>query len=227
MRKPVRPVLVTLIAIVQLVVGALLLACNVLGMVVTFAGESSATVTITTAGQPATRVYDTREEMEQQAPGYVKVLFGSAAADLMLNLAMIAGGIGMLRLRAWGWWLSLAWALLRLVYQVVTAGYVWYVAMPAANRMVHAVPHDDAGVCGSMANGNTFYHVGWGLFATGFVLYPLLVLILLILPPVSRAFRRSNAAGEEDRAEEDRRRARRRREEASREDERHRDRDDY
>jgi hypothetical protein len=228
MRQPVRPVLVTLIAIVQLIVGALLLACNAFGLVVTFAGESSATVTIRQGGEAITRVYDTREEMEKQAPGHTSVLHGSAAAELAFNFAMIVGAIGVLRLRAWGWWLSLAWALLRILYQVVTAYYLWTVAMPAANRVVQTVPRDEAGLCGSMANGKTFYHVGWALFATCFALYPLLILIFLILPPVSRAFRRSDAAGEEDRAEEDLRRARRRREEMrSEDDRRRRDRDDY
>jgi hypothetical protein len=224
MRKPIRPVLVTLLAIIQLVVGALLLACGAFGMVVTVAGDSSATVTINTGGQQTTRVYDTREEMEAQAPGHTYVVFGSAVADLTFHLAMIAGAIGMLRLRAWGWWLSLAWALLRLLYQVAMAYYLWTVAMPAANRVVQMVPHDADGTCGSLANGNTFYHLGWALFATGFAVYPLIILILMILPPVKAAFVQGNAEGRE---EEERRRARRRRNEESRQDERRRDRDDY
>jgi hypothetical protein len=227
MRQPVRPVLVTLIAIVQMVVGALL-ACNAFGVFVAFAGESSATVTIRQGGEVVTRVYDTREEMEQQAPGHTHVIYGTAAAELALNFVMIVAAIGMLRLRAWGWWLSLAWAILRLLYQIASAYYVWTVAMPAANRVVQVVPHDEAGVCGGMANGNTFSHVGWGLSATGFAVYPLIVLVFLILPPVVRAFRRGNEVSDEERAEEDRRRARRRREDLRSEGERERrHRDDY
>jgi len=114
-----------------------------------------------------TRVYDTREEMEQQAPGHTSVTHGTAVADLAFHVVMLVGAIGMLRLRAWGWWLSLAWAILRFLYQIATAYYVWAVAMPAANRVVQMVPHDEAGVCGGMANGNTFYHVGWAAVRDG------------------------------------------------------------
>src|SRR4051794_15327842 len=174
MSQRVRPVLVTLTAIVQLVVAALLLACNAFGLFATFAGESSATVTIRQGNEVVTRVYDTREEMEQQAPGHTSVTHGTAVADLAFHVVMLIGAIGMLRLRAWGWWLSLAWAILRFLYQIATAYYVWAVAMPAANRVVQVVPHDEAGVCGGMANGNTFYHLGWGLSATGFAVYPLI-----------------------------------------------------
>jgi hypothetical protein len=54
--------------------------------------------------------------------------------------------------------------------------------------MSHAVPHDELGVCGSLSNGNTFYHLGLAIFSFLFLGYPLLILLLLILPPVWRAF---------------------------------------
>jgi hypothetical protein len=193
MRKPNRPILVTLLAIGQMVVGGLLLACGAVDLISTVAGSSSATVTRTVQGQPTTQIYDTREEMAKEAPGYKLFLLGGGAFSILHHVTMIAGTIGLLLLRAWGWLLSLAWALLRLAYQLLTGAYLWFVAMPAANRMVRAVPHDDNGVCTSMVNGNTFYHLFWALFSLGFSLYPLLILILLALPPVWRAFRSRNA----------------------------------
>jgi hypothetical protein len=188
MRKQKRPILVTLLALAQMIVGGLLLACGALDMVANVAGSSSATVTLNVRGQPTTRTYDTREEMIKEAPGYKLFLLGGAVLSLMLHVTMIAAAVGLLRLRVWGWLLSLAWTLLRLAYQLLTAAYLWFVAMPAANRMVRVVPHDDNGVCSSMVNGNTFYHLFWALFSTGFALYPFLVLVLLALPPVWRVF---------------------------------------
>src|SRR5262249_11054724 len=140
-------------------------------------------------------------------PGYRLALLSSGVIGLVLHLAMIAAAVGLLMLRAWGWWLSVAWATLQFVYQALSLAYLWVVALPAANRVVQTVPRDDNGVCGPIANGNPFYHVFWGLFALGFSFYPLLVLVLLVLPPVRRAFGRGNSRGHEDQEE---RRSRRR-----------------
>jgi hypothetical protein len=224
MRKPDRSILVTLLAIGQMVVGVLLLGCGVLDFASTAAGSSSATVTISRGPQPITRVYDTREEMEREAPGYKQFLLGNSVASVLLHVAMIAGAVGLLLRHAWGWWVSLGWAVLRLVYQAVTAWYLWSVAMPAANRMVLVVPRDDAGVCSGMVNGNTFYHLFWAFFATGFTAYPIVILILLILPPVRRACGGGSALPREEEVD-DRRGRRRREDEWDRP--RRRDRDDY
>ncbi len=222
MHQPGRPVLVTLLAIVQLIVGGGLLACGALGLVAALAGSSAATVTITTAGQSTTRTYDTQQEMVKEAPSYNLFFFGGGVAGLVLHLAMLAGALGLLLQRGWGWWLSLAWCLLHVGYEAVTLGYLFTVAIPAANRMVRVVPRDDNGVCNSLVNGNTFYHLFWVLFAVGLSLYALVVLVVLVLPPVRRAFTHAAA-----RADDESRRGRRRR--SDEEDDRfdRRARDDY
>jgi hypothetical protein len=221
MHQPSRSVFVTLLAIVQLVVGGLLLLCGAFGMVATVAGDSSATVTISRGGKSTTRVYDTTEEMEKETPGYKRVLLGSEVAGLLLRLAMIAGGIGLLMQRGLGWWLSLVWVLLQLAFQVLTIAWLLMVAMPAANRVVRAVPHDDNHVCGTLANGNTFYHLFWLIFAFGFSVYPLLILILLLLPPVRRATARGKIEPHEETEDRPSRRRRRGgREEDTQEDDR-------
>jgi hypothetical protein len=185
-RTPERPRLVTKLVIVQLLIGGLLLTCGTFDLVSTVAGSSAATVTI--RGQETTRIYDTRGEMEKQTPGYHSILVGGGIVGILLQVAMIVGAVGLFWLRAWGWWVSLAWAVLRLLYQVGTIGYLWSVAMPAANRMVLTVPHDDNGVCSSLVNGNTFYHFFWLLFSVGFSIYTMVILACLVMPSVRRAF---------------------------------------
>jgi hypothetical protein len=197
MRKAERPILVSTLAILQIIVGGLLISWGMLSLASSLAGESSATVTIRVNGQPTTRVYDTWEEMEKQAPGYRKVIVAGRLVDLFLEITIIAGGIGLLLLRRWSWWLTLAWALLQIGYQIVTLVYIWVVAWPAVQRMSHAVPHDDMGVCGTLSNGNTFYHLGWAIFSFLFLGYPLLILLLLVLPPVWRTFSNKSVPDQE------------------------------
>jgi hypothetical protein len=169
-----------------MVVGFSLLGCCGLGLFDRYAG-SSATVTIRNGAQTKTQIYDTRAEMEREAPGYNTFLLASGVIAIGLASVMILGSLGLLLCHAWGWWLSAAWGVLELGYQVGTAAYLWLVAMPAANRVVKVVPHDEAGLCNGLVNGNTLMHFGWAIFASGFWLYPAIVLLMLILPPVRRA----------------------------------------
>jgi len=203
MGKPDRPSLVTSVAVLQLVVGGLLLACGSCGLLAAVAGTSSATVTITTQGKSTTRVYDTREEMEKEAPGYKNFLVASSLAGVLLDLAMILAAVGLLTLAAWGWWLSLSWALLHLTYQIVALAYLWSVAIPAANRMVYAVPHDDDAVCSGLVNGNTFYHLFWMAFALGLSVFSIVFLGLLALPSARRAFKNDRTAENDEEEGED------------------------
>jgi hypothetical protein len=196
--KPRRPVLVLLLAVAQILVGGGLLCTGGCGIGNSFLGASG-TVTVNRGGKSDTFVYDTRKEMEKEAPGYTAFIAASGVAGLLLALAAIVGAVGLLKQWAWGWWLSLAWAVLEIGFQWGVAAYLWTVAMPATRAVARASPHDTAGVSNGLVNTNTFFHFGWAIFASGFWLYPALVLLLLVLPPV----RRSSRPVESRRVEED------------------------
>jgi hypothetical protein len=185
MRKS-RPIFALVLAFAQMLVGGFLIFVGAINFASAAAGTSSARVTVNQGGKPATRDYDTRDEMERESPGYKLVYVASGIAGFLLAFMMISGGIGLVSGRSWGWWLSLAWAVLAFLFQAGMAGYLWFVAMPAANRVVKVVPHDDARVCSTLVNNNTFFHLGWALFATAFLFYPLLVSFLLTLPSIRR-----------------------------------------
>ena len=141
-------------------------------------GSASATVTITTNGKTTTRTYDTREEMERECPGYKVFLYANSIVDVVLHFTMIAGAIGLLMMRSWGWWLSLVWVGLRFAYQLGTFGYLWLKALPATQGVARAIPRDDNHVCSGLSNGNTLYLFFWMLFSAAFILYPILIGIL-------------------------------------------------
>src|SRR5262249_33900324 len=157
-RKSGRSVFVMLLGVGQLLVGLSLLGCCGLGLFDRYAG-SSATVTVRQGLETKTQVYDTRAEMEREAPGYNTFLMASGVTGILLAAVMIAGSLGLILQRGWGWWLSLAWGILELGYQGGTAAYLWLVAKPAANRMVEVVPRDEAGLCNGLVNGNTLMHI--------------------------------------------------------------------
>ena len=136
MRSRKRPALVLLIAVAQILVGVFLLCSGGLCFTCRAAGTSHDTVTIHTGGKTATVVYDTNSEMEREAPGYNVIYFASGAAGLLLAVAMLAGAVGLLKQKAWAWWLTLLWAAAELAFQAGAAVYLWRVAIPAGNRVV-------------------------------------------------------------------------------------------
>jgi hypothetical protein len=208
MNKPKRPPLVTVVVILQLVFGGLFMCCGVFGAAASFFSSSSGTMTIRDfKGDTTTRPYDPKAEMEREAPSYKTFLIVGTVADFLLHFMMIGGAIGLLLMQPWGWWVSVAWAPLRLVYQLGTAGYLWLVAMPACNRVVQALP-PFSGV-GDLANGNTFFHLFWALSATAFTLYPIIIGVLLILPQARRVLSPAAADVLDDPDAEDRPRRRR------------------
>jgi hypothetical protein len=197
------------------------LFCGGFSLVGNVAGSSAAEITVREGNKTTTRIYDTREEMEREAPGYKNFMLLNGVAGVALALAMLTGSLGLLFTKAWSWWLTLLWCLGNIAFQIGTAAYLWTVAMPACNRMVKVVPRDEGGLCNGLVNGNTFYHLGWAIFASGFWIYQALILILLVIPVTRRAClggaetRRSSRDDDEDERrqwdEEDDRPRRRRR----------------
>src|SRR5262245_11138743 len=104
MRRAKQSALVLLLAIAQVLVGATLLCTGGCG-IANSAGGTSATVTINKGGKQTTMVYDTREEMEREAPGYKTIDLASAIGGLALAVAALVAAVGLLVRRSWGWWL--------------------------------------------------------------------------------------------------------------------------
>src|SRR5947209_2069982 len=98
-----RPVLVLLISIAQMLLGISLLFCGGFSLIGNVAGSSAAEITIREGNKTTTRVYDTREEMEREAPGYKNFMLANGVAGVALSLAMLVGSLGLLWTKAWSW----------------------------------------------------------------------------------------------------------------------------
>jgi hypothetical protein len=99
---------------------------------------------------------------------------------------MIAGGIGLFFMQSWARWLTVAYGGFSLFSRCVYVVYYAVVVVPIVREAGAAY----------IANGNPDMDSGlWALKYGPFMglalgLYPLLVIILLLLTPVSRAFNR-------------------------------------
>jgi hypothetical protein len=134
--------------------------------------------------------------IEQRVPWFQSYMFWTNVVSAVLCVAMIVGAIGLLRLRLWGWYLSLAWALASLGLGVVGLALMWVYIGPAMNesyqQVLENVPPPPPGrpdmrpiLEQSMNAGMT---IGLVTGASA-LLYPLVMLIVVCLPSMRAAFR--------------------------------------
>src|SRR5262249_22627751 len=123
-------------------------------------------------------------------------LWWSSVPSLLLSVVMIAGAIGMLRLRSWGWYLTLAWALTSCAFVVlslvVNFGFVNPALESAYGEVLAEVPPPRPGQPDMRAVLEKSLQGGGiaGLFlSTLFLLYPVVMLVLICLPAMRKAFR--------------------------------------
>jgi hypothetical protein len=122
---------------------------------------------------------------------YVQVIRHSSA--LLFPLLMIGGGGGLLFMYNWARYLTLGYCLLSLVHSLAVLSYGSIVYLPALfkiSRELNDMGADQADLAIEARFG--------ALVVVAFVLvaavYPVIVAVLLLIPPVNRAFRGEPAA---------------------------------
>lgn len=132
----------------------------------------------------------------ERLPWFDVYIYGTSMISVVLCAMMIVGAVGMLRLRRWGWNVTLAWALTSCIYGTLIFVFgVWIVdpVLRAANAEAFAqIPPPAAGkqdlrplIGLSIWAGSLF---GW-VFSVPGVIYPYIVLGLFRLPAMRNALR--------------------------------------
>jgi hypothetical protein len=148
MRKPDRPAALTVAAVFLFIYGGLGLCCNGLGVVGAaasaagspmFGARAQGSKTTTVNGQTTTTSFDSDAELEKHAPGYKIVAGVRASIGLLLALAALGAGVGVLRMRGWGRYTALAWAALYILAGLVGLVYEVAVLIPANEKVMEAM----------------------------------------------------------------------------------------
>lgn len=132
----------------------------------------------------------------ERLPWFDVYMYGTSIVSLVLCVMMIVGAVGMLRLRAWGWYVTLAWAMTSCVYGTLIFAFgVWVVdpVLADANARAFAeIPPPAAGRPDLRPMIEQFIWmgtlIGW-VFSVPTVLYPYLALGILYLASMRKAFR--------------------------------------
>ena len=148
--RPARPTAVTVFGILNIVFGTLGLMCMPLAFVGMFAMPH--------VGNPA-------------ALPKVWLLF-SSAIGLGCTVLLIAAGIGLLYLKAWGRRCSLFYGWFAIVWGIIGAGLnIWFTTLKAEGNMEMVLPSVIGGVCGGLIG----------------LIYPILLVIFMQRPNVKEA----------------------------------------
>jgi hypothetical protein len=191
-RQPTNAILV--IAILHLVGGGLDLAgslCGCGGLILTNSIGSLMPAPPTLparSGQPPPpplpNFNDMMKSMNDQIPGYLAFTIVSLALSFLLDIMLLSGGVGLLKMQPWARWLSLVYAPISILVRIGTAVY----------QLIWVLPATQAMFAKSMAAPafSSFMTVssGIGVFVNLlFCTYPIAVIIVLLLPSTAAAFR--------------------------------------
>lgn len=195
-RQRTTPILV--IAILHLVGGGLGLIgslCGCGGLVMTNALSSAIPTVPQRPGQPPPppSAADAMKYYNEHIPGYRAFTFGGLALSLMLDLMLLAAGIGLLNVQPWARWLSIVYAPISILNRLASFVYQLVWVLPVTQELYAKNP--------AMAGMSSIVSIsgGIGLFVSLlFVLYPISVLVIMLLPSTAAAFRGELPAREDD-----------------------------
>jgi hypothetical protein len=201
MQKKLHPAVLT-VGIFQVLFGLLSLCCGGFGALGAYTmfndpkfdpSKTPPPVTKSGSGSPKTGspgIMEVNEELVRRVPSYLYEQTFEACANLFLGLLMLLSGCGLFFMQSWARWLSIFYAILHILKNIGTLIYSLVWIIPTMNAI-----YDEWGGAGNPQTAGAKVGGPIGAFL-GFsvVLYPILVCILLLIPPVSRAFRGEGAA---------------------------------
>jgi hypothetical protein len=182
------------IAILHLVGGGLGLLGSLCGCggVLMIMGGSLSSMTMPTPptkpGQPAPAsppaFGDVIKYYENTVPGYKAFTFGSLAFSFLLDVMLLSGGVGLLKMQSWARILSLIYAPISIIVRIFGSIYQIVWVTPATKALYEKNP--------ALAGMSSFVSISSGIgviFGLLLVLYPIAVLIVMLLPSTAAAFR--------------------------------------
>jgi hypothetical protein len=195
-RQRTTPILV--LAILHLVGGGLGLfvsLCSCGGLVMSNTLSSVVPTVPQRPGQPSPppSVNDVMKYYNEHIPGYRAFIFIGLALSFLLDILLLTGGIGLLNMQPWARWLSLVYAPISIVVRIVSFIYQIVWVMPATEALYAQNP--------ALKGMSSFVTITGGVgsfLSLLFVLYPLTVLVILLLPSTTAAFRGEIPAREDD-----------------------------
>ncbi len=115
---------------------------------------------------------------EEHVPGYTAFTFGSLAVSFLLDVMLLASGIGLLKMQPWARLLSLIYAPLSILFHILSFGYQLIVVLPASHDLFAQM----AGL-GPMGTIMEAAATIGAVVSFLIVVYPIVVLVIMLRHP--------------------------------------------
>jgi hypothetical protein len=196
-----RPTAVLVIAIFHFIFAA----CGGISGVMQLSGAAAGLGKMGGAGDP--KAAKMQEDMERaiaaKFPAHKTFEKVEAGVALLIAILLLVAGIGLLNMQPWGRGLSILYAVLAIANTLVNMFIIFAYVNPATQAALKEIPNMPPEMASAMQVGTVIVFAGLGCLG---LLYPIIVLIIMLLPNVSRAFRApevSYAEGAPDERDED------------------------
>ncbi len=161
-----RPTVVTVLAVIGIVLGALGLLCKPTNLLFYFVNFGVSNPML--------------DKMKADNAMFIYSM-ATVSVSWLLSIVLLACSIGMLSLREWGRQGMIGWSMLTIVMDAVTQGVNWFWVMPRMKGYVGNTPNPYGGL------GQVMGVVMWLLFSMAL---PIVVIYLLSRPAIKEAFAR-------------------------------------
>jgi hypothetical protein len=200
-----RPTAVMVLAILHLVFGILGLIGGAAGGVMLAMGGQRAVTNMFVMGdaqmQKQTQGY-TNDEMydflEKKIPDYELGQTISMGVDLFLSILLVISGIGLLKMQGWGRWGSIFYALFNIAWRLYTVYWCVTALAPAFTEFFQqaAAEAPNQQVKAMLNMMGPVMSVSFIVGPLTYLIYPAIVLIVMLLPSIGRAFCGEQLPGE-------------------------------
>jgi hypothetical protein len=179
-----RPTVILIIAILHFVFGGIGLLCNICGGVMELVGTPQAQAGAGDA-QQARRKEVTEQVLSTRIPLYRAYSVGNRVSSVLSCTLLIASGVGLMLVQSWGRWLSVAYAVLAIIVNLIVLIYTIAFFTPAYEEIFRRLPPQSDQEQMAYSLSKAAAPAG----ACAMMIYPVVVLIVMLLPSVGAAFR--------------------------------------
>jgi len=197
--RQTRPASVTVIAILNLVFGALWLLCGLGSLGMQASGMQSMFMNMGNVNPTNNPQIAKQEEIRKQVMEFSwkmnssPIEYASHAQYIVLSILLIISGIGLLKMAPWGRTLSFVYATLSILSNLALIVMTFMVSVPLVQEFADklSTQGQEAQVMATFMKIGVYFGI---ILPVVSMIYPAIVLILLLRPSVAAAFRGQHVA---------------------------------
>jgi len=180
-----RPTVLTVMGILNIVLGSLFVLCNICGGIGLLFGASGQGRQFQGGPNPFAEINELFNFLQAEIPSFVVIKVCELVVSLLASVLLVIAGIGLLSVRNWGRILSIAYSVIGILVTLGSLVFTLAIVNPATERFINA----RLAIGGQPGMNNTAFNSIVTVFSAVISMaYAIVLLIMMLLPSVSATF---------------------------------------